>query len=103
MIVVQTGCTYLNQGEAISVEDNPYIKLIKRIKAENESTYPTTYRLGIVSSVEPLKIEVDKLTLDKEDFLRNSNLNIFYKGETLLLIPIEEEQRYIIVAKVVDV
>lgn len=84
------------------MEDNPYIKLIKRIKAENESTYPTTYRLGTVRSIDPLKIEVDNLTLDKEDFLKNSIISSFYQGETLLLIPIEDEQRYIIVAKVVD-
>ena len=84
------------------MEDNPYIKLIKRIKAENESTYPTTYRLGTVRSIDPLKIEVDNITLDKEDFLKNSIISTFYQGEALLLIPIEDEQRYIIVAKVVD-
>lgn len=85
------------------MEDNPYVKLIKRIKEENQSNYPTTYRFGTVSSIDPLKVEVDNLVLDKEDFLKNSNINTFYPGEILLLIPIEEEQRYIIVAKVVDV
>ena len=84
------------------MEDNPYIKLINRIKAENESNFPTMYRLGKVNSVEPLKIEVDNLILEKEDFLKNSNIQIFYQGEILLLIPIEQEQRYVIVAKVVD-
>lgn len=84
------------------MEDNPYIKLIKRIKEENQSNYPTTYRFGRVISIDPLKIEVDTLTLDKEDFLKNSSIPTFYQGDILLLIPIEEEQRYIIVAKVVD-
>lgn len=85
------------------MEDNPYVKLINRIRKENESSYPTMYRFGKVNSIEPLKIEVDSLTLDKEDFLKNSSIHTFNQGETLLLMPIEEEQRYIIVAKVVDV
>lgn len=102
MIVVQTGSTYLNQGEANNVEDNPYIKLIKRIRKENESCHPVAYRFGKVLSSDPLKIEVDSLTLDREDFLKNSNIHTFYQGESLFLIPIEEEQRYVIVAKVVD-
>lgn len=84
------------------MEDNPYIKLIKRIIEENKSSYPTTYRFGRVMSINPLKIEVDNLTLDKDDFLKNSNITIFYIGDTLLLTPIEDEQRFVIVAKVVD-
>lgn len=85
------------------MEDNPYIKLIKRIKEEYQSNYPTTFRFGKVISIDPLKIEVDSLTLEREDFLKNSNIHTFYQGESLFLIPIEEEQRYVIVAKVVDV
>lgn len=68
MIVVRNGSIYLNQEVASNVEDNPYVKLINRIRKENESSYPTMYRFGKVNSIEPLKIEVDSLTLDKEDF-----------------------------------
>lgn len=99
---VQTGSTYLNQEVASNVEDNPYIKLIKRINKENKSSYPTMYRFGRVMSINPLKIDVENLMLEKDDFLKNSNITIFYIGDTLLLIPIEDEQRYVIVAKVVD-
>lgn len=85
------------------MEDNPFLKLVNRIKNENESNYPTTHRFGTVNSSNPLKIEIEGLTFESEELLKSSHLISFKIGEELLLIPIENGQRYVIIAKVVDV
>lgn len=84
------------------MEDNPFIKIIEQIRTDNKEHYPTTYRFGRVISINPLKVEVDSLELDKEAFMKSSQITTFELNDDVLLIPIEDEQRYIILAKVVD-
>jgi len=79
--------------------NNPFASVIKNIKEENK--LPVIYRIGTVVSAEPLIVEVAGINQEADALLKNDALKSFAIGDSLLLIPIEDEQRYIIICKVV--
>lgn len=81
--------------------ENPFIKVVGNMNQNNSGS--ASYRFGRVSSVTPLKVDVNGTTQDQNDLLKNSNIATFEIGERLLLIPIDNEQKYIILCKVVEI
>lgn len=84
------------------MEDNPFSALVNSIRDDNKKQSASYYRLGTVISVEPFMVDVAGTSQDEGAFLKNSMLNFFEEGDRLLLMPIEDEQRYIIICKVVN-
>ena len=84
------------------MEENPYSLLLKNIRNDIRKRIPPAFRLGTVIGINPLRIDVVGTVQTNEFLLKNEGLDIFTRGEKLLLIPIEEEQRYIILCKVVN-
>ncbi len=84
------------------MQDNPFSAMVRAIREDNKSQLPVLFRLGTVTSVNPLRIDVAGLIQSGRDLLKNNILNYFEPGDCLLLTPIEDEQRYIIICKVVD-
>ncbi|MCX7615624.1 MAG: DUF2577 domain-containing protein [Clostridiales bacterium] len=82
------------------MEGNPYSILVQTLK--NGEKRPPGYRMGEIVSENPLKVEVSGTVQTSEDLLKNDALASFQKGEQVLLLPIENEQRYIILCKVVS-
>ena len=85
------------------MEDNPFLSMVKTIKQVSKSQIPTNFRFGTVVTSDPLQLDVAGTIQDKDSVLKNSTINTFTEGDILLLIPIEEEQRYIILCKVVSI
>lgn len=85
------------------MEDNPFSSMVRGIREDAKKQIPTFIRLGEVITKDPLTVNVAQTIQDKDSLLKNSILTSFDVGETLLLIPIEDEQRYIIVSKVVEI
>ena len=85
------------------MEDNPFSSMVKGIREEAKKQLPTFFRLGEVITAAPLTVNVAQTIQEKDSLLKSNQLTSFTAGETLLLIPIEDEQRYIIICKVVDV
>lgn len=84
------------------MEDNPYSALINNIREDIKSRTPVSYRYGRVITSNPLTVEVAGTVQESSELLKNSLLTSFTANDWLLLLPIENEQRYIIVCKVVD-
>lgn len=84
------------------MEDNPFIKIAQTIREDNKARMPVNYRLGNVTSASPLTVEVAGTSQDKNVFLKNDAITSFEIGDLLFLIPIEDEQKYIILCKVVS-
>lgn len=84
------------------MNDNPFSSLVEVIRCDNKAAIPVNYRFGTVISVEPLIIDVAGTVQDRASLYKNDALKSFEIGERLLLIPIYDEQYYIIVCKVVD-
>jgi hypothetical protein len=85
------------------MDGNPFSMLVTKIRDEVLKTLPASSRLGTVIKVEPLTVNVAGTMQDKDSLLKNESIISFFAGDRLLLIPIEDEQRYIILCKVVDV
>ncbi|HEX2927747.1 MAG TPA: hypothetical protein VHP38_16055 [Ruminiclostridium sp.] len=85
------------------MEDNPFTKIIKVIRQDNMAQIPASFRMGTIISDAPLKLDVAGTIQDESSLLKNSHIRNFMIGDKLLLVPIEKEQRYIIICKVVSV
>lgn len=84
------------------MEDNPFAAMVMAMREDSRKQIPAGFRLGTVISSSPLAVEVAGIAQDADSLLKNSLLTSFDTNDKLLLIPIEEEQRYIIVCKVVS-
>ncbi len=82
------------------MEGNPFASIVQIIRDDNKA--PVFYRLGIVSSDDPLMVDVAGTTQDNSSLIKNGMMVSFEVGDRLLLLPIEDEQRYIIICKVVN-
>lgn len=85
------------------MEDNPYMVIISAMRNDIKSKAPVAYRYGTVKTNAPLSVEVSGLLHTESALLKNSLITSFSAGDRLLLMPIEDEQRYIILCKVVGV
>ena len=95
------------------MEENPYSALIGRIRNDMKALLPVTFRMGKVISAEPLKVDVAGTIQEADSLLINAAFSFFAPlepeepyltiGDMVLLVPIEDEQMYIILCKVVSV
>lgn len=83
------------------MEGNPYSVLLRAFRSDTEARLPASFRFGTVLSADPLRVEVAGTVQDADDLMKNAALTEFSIGDALLLVPIENEQRYIILCKVV--
>lgn len=83
------------------MEGNPYVALISKLRDDSMNRAPVPHRLGKVTSINPLKVEVSGTVQEKLNLLKDQRITSFDIGDILLLLPIEEEQRFIILCKVV--
>jgi hypothetical protein len=85
------------------MEGNPYTDLIKAIREDVKAQTPVVYRFGTVVSENPLKIETSGTVQESFDLLRSNTVVDLKKGDSVLLLPIEDQQRFIILCKVVSI
>jgi hypothetical protein len=85
------------------MDTNPFATMIHSIRDDNKKQIPSYYRLGTVMTVTPFCVDVGGASQDENALLKNDMLTNFEVNDRLLLIPIDDEQRYIIVCKVVAV
>lgn len=84
------------------MSDNPFLGVISSIRTDNMAQTSASYRKGTVKAINPLTVDVSGIDQDADSLLKNSLMTSFEVGDHLLLLPIEDEQRYIILCKVVD-
>lgn len=85
------------------MEDNPFLRILDYIRKESRAQIPAMYRLATVISSDPIRIDVAGTIQEGRDLLKNSMLGPLEQGDRIIVLPIEDEQRYIILCKVVDI
>ena len=85
------------------MEDNPYSKLLQMIREQAGNQIPITFRFGTVISVLPPKVEVSNTVQTAADLLKNAAIGELHIGDSVLLVPFEDDQRFIILCKLVSV
>lgn len=109
------------------MKDNPYTGLLGIMRTEGETNNPTVYATGEVLSVEPLCVRSCGIKLDADDLMVNSFLKkgaerelilegticevskaevkatakkwALEAGDTVLMIPDSQRQRYYVICK----
>lgn len=84
------------------MNSNPFASMVQIIRNDNKSNSSVGYRLGRVITTMPLTVEVAGTRQAGNRLLKNDALITFEIGDRLFLVPIEQEQRYVIICKVVD-
>lgn len=84
------------------MNNNPFVPMVQAIRKDSKVNSSAGYRLGRVTSEMPLIVEVAGTRQAENKFLKNDALTSFKTGDRLFLVPIEEEQRYVIICKVVN-
>lgn len=85
----------------IPLQENPYSGILKIVKDNAAKQIPAVVRFGTVTSVSPLKILVQGLEQSGNALIRNPDISEFKAGDAVLLIPVDSEQKYIVLCKVV--
>ena len=81
------------------MEGNPYSAFVDLMHGCANEILPVGYRIGTVTSKSPLKVDIGGAVQERDALIFTSSAPSFEQGETLLMIPIENEQRYIILAR----
>lgn len=84
------------------MEGNPFVELVKTFRDDAKAQTPVAYRFGKVVNEDPLKIETSGTIQEKFDLLRSNTVIDLKKGDSVLLLPIEDQQKFIILCKVVS-
>lgn len=84
------------------MDNNPFLPIVNKIRNDNKGQIPVSYRIGTIMSINPLTVDVAGNSQGVEDLLKNAALTSFNVGDQVYLSPIEDEQRYVIICKVVE-
>lgn len=92
------------------MEDNPFFKLAEIIQRQASGAAGNLTFGKVISAPDednqdrPLRVSVGGTLQEREDLLINAGIDPmgFTAGDQLLMLPIEEAQRYIIICKVVS-
>lgn len=80
------------------MSDNPYINLVNALKDEEEDELSN---IGTVVSVNPLKVKIGDLIIDRDNLVTNRNITRFERNDELYIE--REGQHFIILAKLVKI
>lgn len=108
--------------------ENPYSRLIELMRDEGTHFNPPSIRLAEIKSVEPLLINIGSVDIDKDNLLISDRLLKEYKrdvvlttstnsytgelsykdvglnvGDIVLLLPVNNEQDFVLIDKVVRI
>ena len=82
--------------------DNPYSALISIFRRDADERAGSPSTVGTVLSVSPLRISMSGITLEPAQLFKNPEISNLEKGNTVLLVPLENRQRFLMVCKVVN-
>jgi len=106
------------------MEDNPYSAFVDLMRDESKHMQTASWRIGSVTSGNPLTVDIGGAPQDSSAIVMLSLITqvsvtvneaeghthaattkvtqpAYMRGDMLLLIPIEDEQRYIVIGKLV--
>ena len=84
------------------MEVNPYTEFVKKLREDAANRTPVFFRFGKVINANPLQVEISGTVQEKTNLLKDQRIISFERNDELLLLSIEEEQRFIIICKVVS-
>lgn len=85
------------------MQENPYSGILRMIGDKAAGQIPAAFRYGTVKSVSPLVVTVSKTDQSGNDLLKNADLGELHIGDSLLLVPMDNDQKFLILCRMVSV
>jgi hypothetical protein len=82
--------------------ENPYSGMLNIWREEARGQIPTSFLFGEVKAVSPLVITVSKTNQSGNSLIKNATIGELKAGDSVLIIPLESNQRFLILCKVVS-
>lgn len=80
---------------------DPFSQLLGIFRADTAARQSPSVWLGQVKSKQPLEVETGGLTLPAAELRLAAGLGELEPGDQVVLLPLEEQQRFILLCKVV--
>lgn len=85
------------------MEGNPFVCILETMRGQVPGQIPVNYRIGEVKSGAPLQVTVDGTIQSGAQLLKNADLGELHSGDAVVLLPFDDDQRHIILCRVVNV
>ena len=85
------------------MQNNPYAELVNIIGQNARDIAPVSFRIGRVLTEQPISIDVGGAVQNADALVFTTETPTFFMGDSVLLLPIEEEQRYIALTRLVGI
>ena len=82
--------------------ENPYSGILNMLRTEARGQVPASFLFGKVKSTDPLIVTVSKTDQSGSDLLMNAGVGKLETGDSVLLIPLENNQKFLVLCKVVE-
>ena len=83
------------------MEDNPYCAFINSLRKDMDERMGNSFRLGTVKRTSPLTVETSGIELESGELSVNPDVT-FERGDSVVLLPFSDNQKFILLCKVVD-
>lgn len=83
------------------MQDNPYAAIVNMFRDDTDERLPVSFRTGTVNGSSPISIDIGGALQEGSALVFTTENPYFERGQKVLLIPMEEEQRYIVLTRLV--
>lgn len=83
--------------------ENPYSGILNMCREEARGQIPASFLFGEVKTVNPLVITVSKTDQTGSSLIKNAAIGELKAGDSVLIVPLENNQRFLVLCRVVGV
>lgn len=83
--------------------DDPYSAILRLMREQAGKQIPAFFRFGTVRGADPLRISVGTTEQSGSDLLKNAELGELHAGDSVLLVSLDSDQKFIVLCRVVSV
>lgn len=84
------------------MSESPYSGFINMCREEARGQIPASFLFGKVVSANPLAVTVSKTNQSGSNLLKSASLGLLMPDDDVLLIPLENNQKFLVLCKVVE-
>lgn len=85
------------------MQDNPFASIVNMVRGDTDDRLPVSFRIGTINSSSPISVDIGGALQERDALVFTTENPYFERGQKVLLLPIEEEQRYIVLTRLVGI
>lgn len=85
------------------MRESPYSGILNMIGDRAKGQIPVSFRPGKVTGTDPLKVMVSETEQSGSSLVKNASIGELNTGDDVMLVPLDGDQRFLVLCKVVGV